>query len=55
MNLKNKKVIYDETPEYMCENYKMLLDIGVAILGGCCGTTFEHINNFSNLINENKQ
>ena len=53
--LKNKKVIYDETPEYMCENYKMLLDIGVAILGGCCGTTFEHINNFSNLINENKQ
>ena len=51
--LKNKKVIYDETPEYMCENFQKLLDVGVSILGGCCGTTFNHINKFSNLINEN--
>ena len=53
--LKNKKVIYDETPEYMCENFQKLLDVGVSILGGCCGTTFNHINKFSNLINENNQ
>jgi len=51
--IKNKKVIYDETPEFMIENYQKLIDIGVSIVGGCCGTNFDHIKGFRSLINEN--
>ena len=46
------KVIYDEKPEYMKENYQKMLNLGIKIIGGCCGTTFDHINVFRNLINE---
>ena len=52
--IKNKKVIYDETPEFMIKNYQKFIDIGISIVGGCCGTTFDHIEAFRNLINENK-
>ncbi|MBA31173.1 MAG: methionine synthase [Chloroflexi bacterium] len=37
------KVIYPESPEFMAENYKKLSEIPVNILGGCCGTTDDHI------------
>ena len=51
--IKNKKVIYDETPQFMKKNYQTLIDIGVSIIGGCCGTNFDHIKEFRSLINEN--
>ena len=35
---------YDETPEIMADSFKRFLDNGfVNIIGGCCGTTPEHI------------
>ncbi|UCE23924.1 MAG: homocysteine S-methyltransferase family protein [Candidatus Zixiibacteriota bacterium] len=37
------KPIYSETPEFMAANCDQLLDSGVRIIGGCCGTTPEHI------------
>jgi 5-methyltetrahydrofolate--homocysteine methyltransferase len=37
------QVVYDETPETMAAQVPQLLDLGVAIVGGCCGTTPEHI------------
>lgn len=52
--IENKKVIYDESPEFMIKNYQKFIDIGISIIGGCCGTTFDHIKGFRNLINENK-
>jgi len=36
-------LVYPGTPEYMAEKTDELLDIGVQIIGGCCGTTPEHI------------
>ena len=36
------QVVYDETPETMAARVPELLDLGVAIVGGCCGTTPEH-------------
>ena len=33
---------YDETPESMAARVPELLDAGVAIVGGCCGTTPDH-------------
>jgi len=44
------KVVYRETPEFMTERVEQLLEIGVAIVGGCCGTTPEHINAFRALV-----
>jgi 5-methyltetrahydrofolate--homocysteine methyltransferase len=41
---------YDETPELMAEQIKDFLDEGlVNIIGGCCGTTPEHIQAIANL------
>lgn len=42
---------YDETPETMAEHVKPFVEEGlVNILGGCCGTTPEHIAKFPELI-----
>ncbi len=37
------KLEYLETPEFMAEKTLKLIDAGVSIIGGCCGTTPEHI------------
>jgi 5-methyltetrahydrofolate--homocysteine methyltransferase len=37
------KVHYPETPEFMAKKMNELLGIGVSIIGGCCGTTPNHI------------
>jgi methionine synthase I (cobalamin-dependent) len=36
-------VIYDANPEYMAQVARDLRDAGAQILGGCCGTTPQHI------------
>ena len=41
---------YDETPETMCSNVHAFLDERlVNIIGGCCGTTPEHIKHISDI------
>ena len=37
------RVVYPETPEAMAEGLEKLLEIGVRIVGGCCGTTPDHL------------
>lgn len=42
---------YDETPEMMAEQIKEFLDLGlINIVGGCCGTTPEHIKAIAELV-----
>jgi 5-methyltetrahydrofolate--homocysteine methyltransferase len=42
---------YDESPEAMAAQLKEFLELGIVnIIGGCCGTTPEHIRAFSSLI-----
>ena len=36
-------LVYPESPEYMAERVDRLMDLGVGIIGGCCGTGPEHI------------
>jgi 5-methyltetrahydrofolate--homocysteine methyltransferase len=36
------RVFYNETPETLAARVPELLDLGVAIVGGCCGTTPDH-------------
>jgi 5-methyltetrahydrofolate--homocysteine methyltransferase len=38
--------LYPETPEFMAARIPDLLRAGVSIIGGCCGTTPEHIRAF---------
>lgn len=43
-------LVFSETPEFMSEHCQYLLDAGIKIIGGCCGTTPEHISAFRKLI-----
>lgn len=48
--LPNEMGEYDESPEFMAEQIKAFLDEGlVNIVGGCCGTTPEHIKAIADL------
>lgn len=48
--LPNEMGEYDETPEMMAEQIKVFLDEGLLnIVGGCCGTTPEHIKAIAEL------
>jgi 5-methyltetrahydrofolate--homocysteine methyltransferase len=44
--LVDMKVIYDETPGQMVTGVVPLLEAGVSIIGGCCGSTPDHIRAF---------
>lgn len=51
--LPNEMGEYDETPKIMADQIKTFLDEGlVNIVGGCCGTTPEHIKAMVELVNE---
>jgi len=41
--LKDNIPVYPESPEFMAEKSKELVAAGVSIVGGCCGTTPDHI------------
>ena len=44
--LVNMKVVYDETPDEMVKGVRPLLEAGANIVGGCCGSTPDHIRAF---------
>jgi len=44
--LLNGRPVYPETPEFMAARIPDLVGAGVSIIGGCCGTTPEHIRAF---------
>ena len=41
--MRGGEIIYPESPEYMAKRFRELADLGVNIIGGCCGTGPEHI------------
>lgn len=44
------RMIYLSTPEYFSVYTKRFIDLGVRMLGGCCGTTPEHIGKMANAL-----
>ncbi len=44
------RVVYPETPEFMAQKALELLELGVAVIGGCCGSTPDHIREIRNRI-----
>ncbi|MCH8186073.1 MAG: homocysteine S-methyltransferase family protein, partial [Chloroflexi bacterium] len=41
--IKGGEIVYPESPEFMAERFKVLAEVGINILGGCCGTGPDHI------------
>jgi len=41
--IKNGETCYLESPEFMANHYRELAGLPINILGGCCGTTADHI------------
>ncbi len=50
----NERTLYTATPEYFAQTMKQVRDMGVQILGGCCGTTPAHIAVLSQALKENR-
>ena len=48
--VENMKVVYKETPDEMAEGVTGLLDAGARIIGGCCGSTPDHIQKFRKVL-----
>jgi 5-methyltetrahydrofolate--homocysteine methyltransferase len=48
--VKNNKTVFPESASEMSSKVKYLVDAGVNIIGGCCGTTPDHIRGFVNAI-----
>jgi len=46
------EVVYPETPDYMAERIPQLVDLGVKIIGGCCGTGPDHIRAFRSVLDQ---
>jgi 5-methyltetrahydrofolate--homocysteine methyltransferase len=46
----NGELVYSETPEKIKEIIPKLIDAGTNIIGGCCGTTPEHIKVISEIV-----
>ena len=49
-DLKKGEVVYNESPGYMADHFRMLAGIGINILGGCCGTGPDHIRALAKLL-----
>ena len=48
------RVTYDTAPDYFAKACMRLVEEGAKIIGGCCGTTPEHIRHLRALIDEGK-
>ena len=46
------EVVYPETPALMAAQADALADLGVALIGGCCGTTPAHIEAIRRVVDE---
>ena len=48
--LPNELGDYDETPEHMAAGIADLIESGARIVGGCCGSTPDHIRVFRTVL-----
>ncbi|MCS7229246.1 MAG: homocysteine S-methyltransferase family protein [Candidatus Kryptonium sp.] len=48
----DNKLVYPDTPENISESVRKLVELGTNIIGGCCGTTPEHIKVIREIVND---
>lgn len=49
------ELFYPESPEFVAARVSKLMDVGVGIIGGCCGTTPDHIRAIRSAIDAHKE
>ncbi len=49
---RDKKYVYPSTPEYFAKYARKLVEAGANLIGGCCGTTPEHIAKMREALDE---
>jgi len=54
-SLEEGRTVFRETPDQWMQRVPKLVAIGTRIIGGCCGTTPEHIRRLRNLIDEKEK
>ena len=47
-------LVYNETADFFGERIGQLIDIGVSIIGGCCGTIPDHIRAIKRVVESRK-
>ena len=52
--LEGGSVVYDQEPDKFVSDINEMIEAGVKIIGGCCGTTPEHIHKLRKLIDSNR-
>jgi methionine synthase I (cobalamin-dependent)/5,10-methylenetetrahydrofolate reductase len=52
--IKNQRTVYPLNPEYFADRVMKIVEAGAKIVGGCCGTTPEHIKAISKRLYEAK-
>jgi 5-methyltetrahydrofolate--homocysteine methyltransferase len=52
---RDDKIVYDESPAFMAEKARELVEAGVSVIGGCCGTTPEHIRAIRTMVDGLRQ
>lgn len=50
--IKNNKTIYPHPPSYFAKNMRRFVSAGASFIGGCCGTTPEHIKAMNHALKE---
>jgi methionine synthase I (cobalamin-dependent) len=50
--VQGEDVVYTGTPELMANYAKLAIDAGARIIGGCCGTSYEHLEAMRGAIDE---
>ncbi len=48
--LEGDETVFDTTPAEMAESAREFLKLGVRVLGGCCGSSYEHIKAIAELV-----
>ncbi len=51
-SIENGETVYTITPESFAASCEKIVDLGVNIIGGCCGTTPEHIKALTDMLNK---
>jgi 5-methyltetrahydrofolate--homocysteine methyltransferase len=49
------KLVYPESPAFMADGAGQLIDLGVSVIGGCCGTGPDHIRALRALIDSRRR
>jgi 5-methyltetrahydrofolate--homocysteine methyltransferase len=53
-SLKNMKLVYEEPIDKYQANFSKMIELGVKVIGGCCGTSPQHINSLRKYIDSRK-